>query len=60
MCNGLKLPFLTVCLLAFFKFNALAQCDQSALVAASQDYESGLFSEAKQPIFLTIVELKSH
>ena len=50
MCNGLKLPFLTVCLLAFFKFNALAQCDQSALVAASQDYESGLFSEAKQPI----------
>lgn len=50
MCNGLKLPFLTVCLLTFFKFNALAQCDQSALVAASQDYESGLFSEAKQPI----------
>ena len=50
MCNSLKLPFLTVCFLTFLKFNALAQCDQSALVAASQVYESGLFSEAKQPI----------
>lgn len=50
MCNGFKLPVLTICFLTFLKFNALAQCDQSALVAASQDYESGLFSEAKQPI----------
>ena len=47
---GLKLPFLTVCFLTFLKFNALAQCDQSALVTAAQDYEAGLFSEAKQPI----------
>jgi outer membrane receptor protein involved in Fe transport len=50
MLNGFKSPFLIVCLLTFLKFNALAQCDQSALVSASQDYESGLFSEAKQPI----------
>ena len=50
MRNGFKLPVLTVCFLTFLKFNALAQCDQSALVAASQDYEAGLFSEAKQPI----------
>jgi hypothetical protein len=50
MRNGFKLPVLTVCFLTFLKFNALAQCDQYALVAASQDYEAGLFSEAKQPI----------
>jgi outer membrane receptor protein involved in Fe transport len=50
MRNVLKLPVLTVCFLTFLKVSALAQCDQSVLVAASQDYESGLFSEAKQPI----------
>ena len=50
MRNGFKLLVLTVCFLTFLKFNTLAQCDQSTLVAASQDYEAGLFSEAKQPI----------
>ena len=50
MCNGFKVYILTVCFLTFLQFNTLAQCDQSALVAASQDYESGLFSEAKQSI----------
>ncbi len=50
MCNGLKSLVLTFCFLTFLKFNVLAQCDQSVLVVATQDYESGLFSEAKQPI----------
>ncbi|MDP4580064.1 MAG: TonB-dependent receptor [Saprospiraceae bacterium] len=50
MRNGFKLPVLTVCFLTFLKFNTLAQCDQSVLIAATQDYEEGLFSEAKQPI----------
>jgi outer membrane receptor for ferrienterochelin and colicins len=50
MRNGFKLPVLTVCFLTFLKFNALGQCDQSVLVAASQDYEAGLFYEAKHPI----------
>ncbi|MDP4814786.1 MAG: TonB-dependent receptor [Saprospiraceae bacterium] len=36
--------------MTFLKFNTLAQCDQSVLIAATQDYEEGLFSEAKQPI----------
>lgn len=50
MFNGFKLPVLIGCFLTFFEFNALAQCDQSILVAVAQDYESGLFAEAKQPI----------
>jgi outer membrane receptor for ferrienterochelin and colicins len=58
MRNGLKLPVLTVCFLTFLKFNALAQCDQSTLFAASQDYESGLFSEAKQPIIYCFMNEK--
>ena len=33
MRNGFKLLVLTVCFLTFLKFNTLAQCDQSTLVA---------------------------
>ena len=50
MRNGFKLPVLTVCFLTFLKLNTLAQCDQSVLIAATQYYDAGLFSEAKQPI----------